>query len=118
MLKELAQYEKDRAMQLDSPTIVEVTQTHKHPDHLFQLVEDFSAHLTKEQREHLEQVIADYQNVFAADELEQEIDAKDAKPIKQRLSREGEAYVKEMPGAGVIQEPEPEWAPASVLTWK
>ncbi|XP_046365604.2 uncharacterized protein LOC124141619 [Haliotis rufescens] len=103
------------------------------PLHLEDLYHRFSTHLKLPDRRKLAELLIEFQDVFARDELdlgnftalEHTIDTGNAKPIKQRMRRtplgfaeEEEAHLTKMLKAGVIQPSTSEWAAAPVLIRK
>jgi len=103
------------------------------PTHLQDLFNRSEKHLTEPEKGVLEELLIEFQDVFAREELdlgdvtiiEHEIDTGDAKPVKQRLRRtpmgfaeEEENHLKKMLTAGVIQPSTSEWASAPVLIRK
>ena len=103
------------------------------PEHLKQMFDNSTQHLTLDQQGKLAQLLGSYQDVFATSEfdlgsftgIEHSIDTADAKPVKQRMRRtpacfadEEEAHLKKMLEAGVIQESTSEWASSPVLIRK
>ncbi|XP_048246357.1 uncharacterized protein LOC125377354 [Haliotis rufescens] len=103
------------------------------PQHLEDLYYRSSTHLKLPDIRKLAELLIEFQDVFARDELdlgnfsalEHTIDTGDAKPIKQRMRRtplgfaeEEEAHLTKMLKAGVIQLSTSEWAAAPVLIRK
>ncbi|XP_046548774.1 uncharacterized protein LOC124258736 [Haliotis rubra] len=103
------------------------------PAHLRSLFERSSELLQGQEVQQLAQLLTDYQDVFAKDDLdlgnftvlEHSIDTGNAKPIKQRMRRtplgfekEEESHLKKMLDAGVIQPSVSEWAAPPVLIRK
>ncbi|XP_048251534.1 uncharacterized protein LOC125379302 [Haliotis rufescens] len=103
------------------------------PQHLEDLYYRSSTLLELPDRRKLAELLIEFQDVFARDELdlgnfnalEHTIDTGDAKPIKQRMRRtplgfaeEEEAHLTKMLKAGVIQPSTSEWAAAPVLIRK
>ena len=103
------------------------------PEHLKELLQRSSEHLTQAETAKLAGLLSEYEDVFAQDEfdlgsfsaMEHKIDTGLTKPIKQRLRRtpacfasEEEAHLQKMLKADVIQPSVSEWASAPVLIRK
>jgi hypothetical protein len=103
------------------------------PDHLQDLFNRSSKHLSEIEQKQLAQLLRDFSDVFAKHYLdlgeftafEHGIDTGNAAPIKQRMRRtplgfenEEEAHLKKMLEAGVIQPSHSEWASPPVLIRK
>ena len=113
--------------------ITDKSTNRKLPDHLKILFEKSSNKLLPEERDVLQSLLIDFQDVFAKhdldigcfEEVEHEIDTRDAKPIKEPMRRiplkfesEEESCIQKMLDAGVIQESNSEWAAAPVVIRK
>ncbi len=103
------------------------------PEHLQDLFERSSAHLSEEQKEQVAKLLIEFEDVFARHDLDlgcftaikHHIDTGDSKPIKQRMRRtplgfEGEEqkHLESMLEAGVISPSTSEWASPPVLVRK
>ena len=103
------------------------------PDHLEDLINSSKQNLSDREGKLLEDLILEYQDVFAKDdydlgdftEIKYSIITCDAKPVKQRMrktplgfSKEEQAHLDKMLKAKVIQPSKSEWASAPVLIRK
>ena len=123
-----------------NPTVQGVTKTQSQPssgniipEHLKDMMEASSEHLSPVQQKQLGDLLSTYEDVFAKSEfdlgtftgVEHSIDTGTAKPVRQRMRRtpvhfadEEEAHLQKMIKAGVIQESTSEWASCPVLIRK
>ena len=103
------------------------------PAHLQVLYDKSSEKLSDDEREVLQSVLTDYEDVFAKHDLDigcfehfdHEIDTRDSKPIKQQMGRiplqfkdEEEACTQKMLDEGVIQDSNSDWVSPPVFIRK
>lgn len=105
----------------------------KLPDYLKPLLQKSVVNLSESEKEQLENLASDYQDVFSESEfdlgnfsdIEHSIDTDTAIPIKQRMRRASlgfvhgeESHLQTMLNAGIIEPSTSEWASPSVLLCK
>lgn len=103
------------------------------PEHLTDVWQRSSEHLSGDEREQLRSLLLEFQDVFAKDEydlgnftaMEHEIDTGDARPVKQKPRRtpmtfvsEEEGHLNKMLEAGVIEPSYSDWSASPVLIRK